>query len=98
MENKNEEFVGKISPREREFNAFKLEALSLFEAELDALTYGMKNEDEVNVEFHLAVRNATGDNRYERQTISRHCDREIALCNPKTVEDLQPVTENKEEK
>lgn len=80
--------------RKEAFDKFKLAVLSTFEEELEALTNGMINEDEINVEFHIAVRNASGDNRYDRQTMNRHCDRELSLCNPKTVEDLKLVEED----
>ena len=93
--NNNEEF-GTINPRENAFNGFKHEVLASFENELDALLSGMQNEDEISVEFNVCVRNKAGENRYD-STISRKSDREISLVNTKTIHDLQPVTENKEE-
>lgn len=83
--------LGTIDPRKEAFDKFKLAALSSFETELDALLSDMKNEDEITVWFKLEVVNAVGKNSYERQTTRRHSDKEIALVNPKTVEDLKPV-------
>jgi len=89
----NKEF-GKIDERQESLDKFKLAALSAFETELDALLNGMENENEITVWFKLEVVDAVGKDSYERQTIRRHSDKEIALVNPKTVEDLKPVEED----
>lgn len=85
---------GTVDSREEAFNGFKTAALATFEEELEALTNGLVNEDEINVEFHLVVRNASGDDKYERQTMTRHCDREISLYNPKILKPVKEESQN----
>lgn len=84
---------GTVDERQEALDKFKLAALSSFETELDALLNGMKNEDEIKAWFKLEVVNAVGSDSFERQTIRRYSDKEIALVNPKTMKDLKPVEE-----
>lgn len=90
----DEKIFEEIDERQKELDKFKLEVLSTFERELDAFLSGMKNENEVGVNFDLAVYNiADHDNRFDA-SIHRSGGRNMALINPKTVENLKPVEED----
>ena len=90
----DEKIFEKIDERQEALDKFKLEVLSTFEDELEALLHGMKNEDKIRVNFDLSVLNAADmNNRYDAN-ISRRSDRTMALVNPKTLADLKPVEED----
>lgn len=93
----NKEFKS-VDTRKEAFDRFKLAVLSSFEEELDALASGMENRDEISINFSLRLWDAIGPNRYDQNTTSyREANREISIRNPKTVEDLKPVTEKEGE-
>lgn len=90
----NKEF-GTIDTRKEAFDKFKLAVLSSFETELDALLSGMENEDEIRIGFGIDVCNSISELGH-RITINRHASKEISIRNPKTSEDLEPVSEMEE--
>ena len=88
---------GTVDERQEALDKFKLQVLSTFEEELDALLSNIKNEDVVGTHFELVVYNTENyDNRYDAN-IFRRTDRTVTLVNPKTVEDLKPVEEESED-